>query len=180
MHDNDILLSKSDKLHMLATVFQHRKMDRLDLKHTPLRNVSDFININYEYELVRQHYFKNHPKMGTNYVYNVNPSIWKKQALLETMKEFHNLGYREIEQEAVQKFCSKKNFYEIHCPNQKIRHAGHFLCSDIFVFLHITHGGKFLPKDGTNVYGQSYRDVANEYKAIINRYNLMENERGFG
>lgn len=181
MHDNDILISeKPNLMHMLATIFRHRKMDRLDLQHTPLQNVNGLINVNYEYQLTKQHYFFN-TKMGTNYVYNVNPSIWKKECLLEVTKKFHNLNYREMEQEAVQKFCSNKEFYKVHCPNpQQVQHAGHFLCSEMFVFFHITHGGKFVPKDGTTVYGQSYRDVASRYKGIINRYNLTENKRGFG
>ena len=182
MHDNDILISeKVDTMHMFATIFKHRKIDRLDLQHTPLQNVSSIINVNYEYQLTKQHYFKNHPKMGTNYVYNVNPSIWKKECLLEVMKEFGNLSYRDMEQESVQEFCSKKDFYQVHCPSpHQVQRAGHFLCSDVFLFLHITHGGKFLPTDGTTVYGQSYRDVAERYKGIINRYNLTENKRGFG
>jgi len=181
MHDNDILISENSQMHMVATVFQHRKMHRLDLKHTPLRNANDNINLNYKYQLVRQHYFKNHPSIGTNYVYDVNPSIWDKKCLLEVMKEFHDLSYREIEQEDVQRFCSKKDFYQIHCPDQRnIKQAGHFLCPDIFVFLHITHGGKFLPTNGSSIYGQTYRDVEDRYKGIVNRYNLMENERGFG
>ncbi len=182
MHDNDVLISENvDKMHMFASIFKHRKMDRLDLKHTPLNNVSDFINVNYEYELVRQYYFKNHPRMGTNYVYNVNPSMWKKDCLLEVMKEFSDADYREMEKEDVQRFCSKKSFYQVHCPDEsKVKHAGHFLCSDVFLFLHITHGGKFLPTDGTTHYGQSYHDVADRYAGIVNRYNLLESKRGFG
>jgi hypothetical protein len=177
MHDNDILISQKDnEMHMVATVFQHRKMHRLDLKHTPLKNVDDLIRLNYEYELHKKRIVQ-----GNDYVYNVNPSIWDKKCLLEIMKKFHDLSYREIEKYEVQQFCSNKDFYFVHCPDpNRVKHAGHFLCPDIFVFLHITHGGKFLPTNGSSVYGQTYRDVEDKYKGIVNRYNLMENERGFG
>ena len=177
MHDNDILISENSQIHMVATVFQHKKMHRLDLKHTPVRNPpKGSVSLNYKYQLCRHKMIP-----GNDYVYNVNPSMWDKKCLLEVMKKFHDLSYREIEKNEVQQFCSEKDFYFLYCPDpSKVKQAGHFFCSDIFVFLHITHGGKFLPTNGKSVHGQSYRDVEDRYKGIVNRYNLMENKRGFG
>lgn len=178
MHDNDIPLKEGVYMEKVLQTFLDKQMDCINLQHTPFRLVDDLVNIDDRYELILQHYFKNHPRMGTNYVYNVNPSIWNKNTLLEIMKEFNDTNYRDIEKEDVQKFCNRYKIYKVHCRyNADLKAVGHHSCPDFFVFFHITHDGKFVPFGGFDCYGQPYADVAGDYKEIIDKYNLHESTR---
>lgn len=178
MHDNDILLrSDGDKMEQILHLCMKHNMDRLDLQNTCFRNKTNDIIVNNECQLVGQVAFRNHPVMGDNYVYNVNPSIWNKQSLSMVMEQFNHLGYREIEGPEVQQFCGGLKIYKISTSN--FSSCGHFDCADFFTFFHITHGGELVPFDGThkNKYGRPYENVASQYQQIIKKYKLFNSKR---
>ena len=156
--------------------------DRVDLKYTDkinynsqIVNISDWQNINKNeigdnLVLVEQNDIN-------NYIYNVNPSIWKKNTLIKILENFPHKNYRTIEEIDVQNFA--KNFKVFKMYSNKKIDCGYFQCLPIFVFLHISHSGKLLPlnDDFKTIYGQSYNHISQEYIEIINKYKLKNSNK---
>ena len=197
MHDTDILLRvDSDKMEQLLHLCTKHGMDRLDLQvgldpslfidrlvngvfytAESIKKKTAYVTVDDECKLIKQVYFRNHPLMGSSYLYNVNPSIWNKQSLLRIMEQFSHLDYRSIERDVVQKFCDDLSIYKIGIDN--FISCGHFDCADFFTFFHITCQGKLVPfdNDHRDKYGCSYESVAPQYQQIINKYKLFNSER---
>ena len=195
MHDNDILLrADNDKMEQLLRLYTEHNIDRLDLQvafdpgveqsifgvtvtFEDIKKKIQYVTVDDEYQLIKQVYFRNHPSLGSSYLYNVNPSIWNKQSLLRVMEQFSHLEYRAIEGDEVQRFCNDLNIYKIGAPN--FISCGHFDCADFFIFFHITHGGKLVPFDNSHKdkYGRTYEGVAPQYQQIINKYKLFNSKR---
>ena len=183
MHDNDILLRvDNSKMEQLLHLYAEHDIDRLDLQ-VGIPHVGDiqertkYITVDDKCQLIQQIYFRNHPVMGSSYLYNVNPSIWKKCALLKIVERFSHLKYGDIEADEVQKFCDDLNIYKINTDN--FISCGHFDCADFFTFFHITCQGKLVPFNDShkNKHGYSYKGVAPQYQQIINKYKLYNSKR---
>jgi hypothetical protein len=188
LHDIDILLKYDlGVLEFLQTFLINNQYDRIDLKYTPK------INGELIYEIIRNgennviiektdlvedgEYYLISQNDETNYIYNVNPSIWKKNVIIDIMEKFPHKNYRTIEDPDVQVYCKKFNIFKIYSKNQLL--CGYFECVDFFVFLHISHSGKLLPLNNsfTTVYGQSYNDVKDDYIKIVNEHNLKQSTK---
>lgn len=186
-HDIDILFNINEKLISEFHKFlDYHNFDRIDLKHTesinsPIiykcnnkENYKDWRIVN-EVTLDENLYLIKEVN-PSNYIYNVNPSIWRKETILEIMKAFPNKNYREIEGMDVQLFSSKYNIYKIFSKEKK--ECGHFNCINDFVFFHISHNGSFVPLTGYHtVYGQSYLEFKDEYEKIVDKYNLKKSKK---
>ena len=163
-HDIDILLNIDlQTIEQLITLAEEYNIDRIDLKHTPiLEDVHEHDN---EVSLVKV-------TDVNNYMYNVNPSIWKVDAFKDLLSNFKNRNYRNVENLDVQKFCLKYNMYKAH--SNTFLKCGYYNCMNFYTFLHISHAGRLLTlnEDSKTEYGQSYEDVANEFKKINDIYNL--------
>lgn len=186
-HDIDIILNFNQELiNQFYNFLKYHNFDRIDLKHfeshhsdlvyccDDIKNylswsVTDNVISDNKLYLMKQ----NDP---SKYIYNVNPSIWKRESILDIMYNFPNKDYRSIEGFDVQNFSTKYNIFKIY-TTKKIQ-TGHFNCIDGFVFFHISHSGKFVPlKNYETVYGQSYFKVQEEYENIVKKYDLKNNSK---
>ena len=189
-HDIDILLNVDNlvinKFHEFLTV---NNFDRIDLKYCDKisedtllikydneKNASDwdrdvnYKNIDDGVYLVKQN-------DANNFIYNVNPSIWKRETMLSIMENFKHKNYRTIEDLDVQMFSKKYTVFKLF--SNKVLDCGYFKCLDIYKYLHISHSGKFLPLNEkfVTIYGQSYNDIKEDYIKIVDYYNLKNNEK---
>ena len=182
--DMDIVIHKDDNAieHILLTMIKEN-IDRVDLQwrdidtsgnefnpHTMRIKVDDFI-------LIKQENIN-------GYMFNLNPSIWKLSSLLDVMEEFKNEGYRTIERKkkitgknwnATQKYCLKFDIYKPSCDNHF--NCGYMQCNEIYQFLHITRGGKWLAQSGNG--RRLDGKFIKEYNNIINRFKLKNSKRSF-
>jgi hypothetical protein len=183
-HDIDILLTVNQKIiNNIFEFLKYHNFDRVDLKYTPSQESSLVYqcsqNKNFKEWYVTKtisdcdDLFLIKQTNPSNYIYNVNPSIWKKSSLLEIMDNFPYKNYRTIEDLDVQVFSTKYTIFKIHTKH-KIE-CGHFECINDFVFFHITHSGSFVPLNSeySTIYGQSYLPIKNEYESIVKKYNLI-------
>ncbi len=170
MHDMDILLSKEDSvLQSLIAIAKEKNIDRIDLQQDgdEIINIIETIDVDKKYKfcLVGQ-------TKQDNYIYNVNPSIWKLSSLMELMGHFPNDGYRTIEHNHVQDYCTKYNVCKLYsdtCVN-----AGYFTCLPFFQYLHLTHHGEFMPRNN-NYLDDNLKD---EYNKIADQY-ISKGKRKF-
>jgi hypothetical protein len=162
-HDIDILL-KCDNAFLIKCYdfLRDNKFDRVDLKHT--FNLNSSLKIEWPEDnltLVRAEH-------TNDYIYNVNPSIWRRESLLKMLNAFPDRNYRNIEFD-VQHFCKQFNIFKFHTKEHIP--CGWFKCIPQYKFLHISHWGKLLPVGGLTPDGQSYYRVRDEYYNILNKYN---------
>lgn len=167
-HDIDILLNIDLQIiEQLVTLAEEHNIDRIDLKHTPVpQDVQEHDN---EVALLRV-------TDVNNYMYNVNPSIWKVDAFRDLLSNFKNRSYRNIEDPDVQKFCLKYNMYKAY--SNTFLKCGYYNCMSFYTFLHISHAGRLLTlnEESKTEYGQSYQDVRGEFEKIVDKYNLRQTQ----
>lgn len=188
-HDIDILLNKDDIiLNKLVKIMQLENIDRIDLQVNGSDTTKTFIKISKDNDINEwerlnidnlndyDYYLGLHTDPRT-YIYNVNPSIWKKSSFKELMLKFKTRTYRDIEYDDVQDYCTKYKICNLF--SKKILECGYFKCLSFYKYLHITHHGKLLRYDGTSKteFNQSYIDVNEEYSKIIINYNLKNNNK---
>jgi len=167
LHDIDIVLSVDNFIMNEFVEFLRRNnFDRICLQHTYNLESSLVVHYDNELALIKSCSVK-------DYIYNVNPSIWKKDTLIEIMANFPNETYRSIEFN-VQEFCLKYNIFKLHALRPLS--CGWFICDKSFKFLHITHLGKLLPLNFESMTPsrQSYVDARDEYMKIYQKYNLQK------
>jgi hypothetical protein len=188
IHDIDILLEVDSK--MIEKFYKFLKLknyDRIDLKYTNKIDNTTLIKVNKDkhinnwgitpnYNIDNGIYLvkQNDP---SNYIYNVNPSIWKKESFIKILNNFNNKSYRTIEEMDVQNFSTQFNIFKLYSKN-KIK-CGYFECLSIFKFLHISHSGKLLSLNNEfkTEYGQPYNEISDEYLKIIDKYNLRNSDK---
>jgi hypothetical protein len=172
IHDIDIVVKKDDSYinHVKNYMVEHL-IDRIDLQcrrswdlYNRERLSIEFDNLNVELRA---------QKNINNYIYNVNPSIWKLNVLLDIMENFKNETYRTIENESVMKYCLKYNIYKLYSDNP-IK-CGWFSCLSFFQFIHITHKGKLLPRSNN----QLDTNLIPEYNKIIELLTLNNTNKKF-
>lgn len=168
IHDNDILIHVDlDKLNKFFSCLRENNYDRIDFQLSwPFHNTKrHLINDNGVY-LVKQDDIN-------EYIYNVNPSIWKRSALLEIVTNFKHRCYRSIESIETQIFAKKFNVFKLY-SNDMYR-CGFFVCTEPFRYLHLTHEGKISKPDyiGTEL----YTDVIHIYNEIVDKYQLQHNNK---
>lgn len=169
-HDIDIILHCDFTiLAYLTELMQINHIDRIDLKHwLPLPN-ENMVELDFDIKLVQQ-------KNPENYIYNVNPSIWRVETFKKLLSTFSDRTYRNIESYDVQEWLKKYDVYKIFkTPMLK---CGYYNCVDFYKFLHITHSGKFLPLNTELLteMNQSYADIAEDYRHIVKRFNLESSD----
>lgn len=136
-HDMDVLLRYSpSEISDLAVFMRSSNIDRVDLQFSALQE-RDSIKWK-DLVLTR----------SDSFIYNVNPSIWRRSVLIDIMTHFDK-SYRAIEDIETQAYCLRFNIFKVWSAS-KI-HAGYFHTSPFFVFLHLTHGGKLAPTEANNM-----------------------------
>jgi hypothetical protein len=135
-HDMDILLRYSpNDVSELVQFMRDSNIDRVDLQHSALHGETMKWK---DITLTR----------STSYVYNVNPSVWKREVLLDIMTRFDK-SYRMIEDMETQTYCARFNIFKIW-SSRRI-HAGYFHTTPFFIYLHVTHDGKLVPPESNNM-----------------------------
>ena len=186
IHDIDIVLEvNTSKLESILNYMIKHKLDRVDLKHGDMVRSSSIIDINNDDLNMWAVNENNHTdglymvkqEIPSNYIYNVNPSFWFKPTLIDITGRFKDKTYRNIEGDDVQWYSTNFNIYRLHTTNYK--KCGYYNCTGEFIFLHISHNGKFLSlnETKTTVYGQSYEDISSVYIDIVNKYDLKKSEK---
>lgn len=188
IHDIDILIDvDSENIKKFYEFLKHHNYDRIDLKHTRNTISSKIIRAHcgdkpsewFESEIKSSYYLDYLIKQDNpqDVIYNVNPSIWKRETLIKILENFQHKTYRTIEDMDVQIFCQQFNIFKIYSPFPYA--CGYFECVNPFKFLHISHSGKLLPLNDsfTTVYGQSYKFFAKQYTEIVNKYNLKQSDK---
>lgn len=172
-HDFDILLNVNQvAINNFLKFLKEKNFDRIDLKHTfnlcssTIIDTKDWLGTKERVYLVRAE----NPK---DYIYNVNPAIWKTKTYIDILNQFKDSNYREIEYVA-QEYCMKYNIFKMH--NKDWIECGWFFCLELFKFLHITHHGEVLPLNNEYMTPsrQSYASVSKEYTDIYTKYKLNE------
>lgn len=188
IHDIDILIDvDSEEIENFYCFLKHHNYDRIDLKHTRNTDSSKIIRIHhsdkpsewFESE-IKNYYYGDYLIKQDNpqdFIYNVNPSIWKRETLINILENFQHKTYRTIEDIDVQIFCQKFNIFKLHSSYAYA--CGYFECAHSLKFLHISHNGKLLPLNDsfTTVYGQSYKFFAKQYTEIVTKYNLKTSDK---
>jgi len=188
IHDIDIVLNVDGEiLKSFYEFMKSKNVDRVDLKQSHNLNVSNVIEVSKDVSpalwcvintneigegiyLVKQE----DPK---DFIYNVNPSIWKRKSLLQLLNTYSEKTYRTIEGIDVQNYCKCFDVYKLYSKNAI--ECGYFICLDIFKFLHISHSGKLLRLTNTftTEYNQSYVPISEDYINIVNNYNLKDSNK---
>ena len=99
VHDIDIVVGVDENV--INDMFDYMKkenVDRIDLKYS--EKTFSSISFKDDLYLVKQ-------LDSNNFIYNVNPSIWRKSALTDVLAKFHYKSYRTIEDMDVQFYCNK-------------------------------------------------------------------------
>ena len=99
------------------------------------------------------------------YVYNVNPSIWRREALLELLAAFDRT-YRTIEGDDVQAFCTRFRVCQLILPDSVA--TAYFRVAPWFVYLHITSAGKLIPETENGL----CPDLQATYTRILETYSF--------
>lgn len=188
LHDIDILLNVDDD--MIEKFYEFLKVnnfDRVDLKHSENKISSLIIEYNQEKnanewepklpEELSDGLYLVKQDNPSDYIYNVNPSIWKKETFVKLLTNFTHKNYRTIEEMDVQIFAKQFKIFKLNSINKKL--CGYFNCVEGFQFLHISHSGKLLPlnKNFVTTYGQPYTDISDEYIKIVDKYNLTKSNK---
>jgi hypothetical protein len=169
IHDIDVVLNMDlSYLNELVDIMKKNNIDRIDLKHQNI--ITEPLYVTEQICLSKTSFPQD------QYVYNVNPSIWKTKTMINTFYLFRNESYRSIEHSKIQSYCSDKfNFYTTFSKNPI--NMGYYDCYEQFKYLHISHYGQFMPDDITkNKMSKSNNDI---YHNIINKYNLKNGNRKF-
>ena len=172
LHDIDILFdSDNSKILELLHFLKENDFDRIDfqLAYDFDRTHRDTITDDDLY-LIKSN---NTDTTANGYLYNVNPSIWKRETLLKILNNFSNRDYRNIEEDDVQKFCLQFNIFKLF--SKKTYRCGYFICLEPFKFLHLTHSRKIfnirtLPKE-------CCKDILYVYDEIVEKYNLRKSSK---
>jgi len=187
-HDIDIVVHMhEDCILKISKLAQQHNWDRIDLKYVPINKNSILADVSSDNSITWCNAATDKLYNGRlylvkqidpdNYIYNVNPSIWKRETLIQILSTFKDKTYRSIEGIDVQHFCKQYNVYKLFSGN--VKECGYFQCVSEYVYLHITHGGKLIiPNDKlTTEYGQSYKDVSDKYDYIVKKYNIAKSDK---
>jgi len=172
IHDNDIVFHiDEEKIKSMIIFLKENNYDRVDFQ------------LAYDFDSLRGHeikdtelyYVKSSNTDTTNkgYPYNVNPSIWKKDTLLDIMDKFGFRDYRTIEHPDTQNYVVKYNIFKLFSKN-KFK-CGYFICTGPFRYIHITHSQKYLNISTLPI--GSCDDIKDEYEKIVNKYNLKNSNK---
>lgn len=172
IHDNDILLNVDNtKMLEFLTFLKTNNFDRVDfqLAYDFNRTNKDDIKDD-ELYLIKS---SNVDTTANGYIFNVNPSMWKRETLITILNNFGHRDYRTIEHPEVQIFCLQFNIFKLF--SKKPLKCGYYICLAPFKYLHITHSGHILSP--SQLPNGSCDDIINEYFEITKKYNLNKSDK---
>jgi hypothetical protein len=124
---------------------QSQRIDKIDLQscpshHAPSMHSPSATRISLSTAIARTQY------PHDQYVYNVQPTLWKRDSLLRALERYKDQTYRSIELSPIQQFCSE-NLNSYRTISFDPIEMGYYKSIREFVFLHLTHFHDLLPID---------------------------------
>ena len=166
IHDNDLMMSFSDKIFVeLLSAIKTHNIDRCMFGVIGRNNGSiqtphfNLVNAN----STKSSHFA--------IPYDVSPSIWRTQAFRDMMAVFPNTSYRDIEESAIQKYCTE-NLKVYGFANDDTKPAYYVIGRPFlepFQFLHMFVRGKCYEPYVYMEQEQNFRYIVTNYPAIANR-----------
>jgi hypothetical protein len=178
-HETDIIINKNDAIvEDLILIMEEKGIDRIDLqwrdqnKWNPNTRKIDV----HDFQISKQENIK-------DYIFNINPALWKLSTFLAVHTKYKNEKYKTIEwhnieggELSLQKHCKNLNFYKLWLS--KPLHSGALICLYFFQYIHITKNGKWYPKNQTFRFSGNPQTY-DEYNKIIKDFNLGKGKRKF-
>lgn len=167
MHETDVLIKYDVSiLNNLKQYIVDNKIDKIELQHCawppakiPLKQTYNTHNKEIYFNELCNLYRIDNPDF---FVYNVNPTLWRKETFLNIMGHFKDKNYREMESKPVQQYtASKFNCLSLKC--EKYIKCGHFTCPLFFQFIHLTHYGKFAQLKNKYYNNQNFKHLNDSY-----------------
>jgi hypothetical protein len=171
IHDMDILLSvDKDKISEIFNFALKNNIDRIDLQHEnyPINEESIIIEADTYTKVTPSELDSYEILLIKSSLYNVNPSIWKKEVLLDILERHSNETYRSIENAKVNEYSKNFTYYKLYSRHRL--NTGYYNVVPIFVFLHMTHGGGLMPR-----VNRSEPHINVMYNEILEKYSFTRN-----
>lgn len=132
-HENDVIIRFSPEfIEQIIQVMRDHDIDSVELKHDA--RGSGPLPINAETSMVKK----------TEYFYNVQPTVWKRDRLLQFLRAFPDKLYRTIEHDDTQKYMADNyKTYTLLC-NNRIQSIWYELPVE-YCYLHLTARLMLLP-----------------------------------
>jgi len=154
VHDMNIFVNMDTSiLEKMVQIMKYQNIDRFDLRNNEKIPTILVEGENGLVELPRTE----------DYRYDVCPSIWKLESLLNILHKFDKC-YRTIECKEVDMFVNDYKIYQI-ASKQTIQSA-YFLLSRWFVYIHMTSCGKLIPKHNNGM----CEELNTVYSNILNSF----------
>ena len=180
MHETDVLIKYDVSiLNNLKQYIVDNKIDKIELQHCawppakiPLKQTYNMQNKEIYFNELCNLYKIDNPDF---FVYNVNPTLWRKETLLNIMNHFKDNNYREMESKQVQQYTSSKfNCLSLKCE-QYVKCA-HFTCPLFFQFIHLTHYGKFAQLKNKFYDNKNFKHLNDSYLLDSEIYDIYMKE----
>ena len=147
MQETDVLIKYDvNILNNLKQYIVDNKIDKIELQHCawppakiPLKQTYNMQNKEIFFNELCNLYRIDNPDF---FVYNVNPTLWRKETFLNIMNHFKDNNYRQMESKQVQHYTAS-NFKCFSLKCKKYVKCAYFTCPLFFQFIHLTHYGKF-------------------------------------
>lgn len=146
MHEVDLVVSLDKKfLDLIAEKMITMGIDKVDLQNCPNHHAPKYENFT-TIQVTEKTYIGRTSFPYDQYVYNVQPTLWKTSSLIRALENYREHTYRSIEYSGIQQFCSEQlNSYRT--VSSTPLSMGYFSSIEEFVFLHLTHFYQLLPVD---------------------------------
>jgi hypothetical protein len=180
MHETDVLIKYDvNILNNLKQYIINNNIDKIELQHCawppakiPLKQTYNTKNKEIYFNELCNIYKIDNPNF---FVYNVNPTLWRKESFLNIMNNFKHYNYREMESKPVQIYtASNFNCFSLKCD--KYVKCAHFTCPLFFQFIHITHYGQFAQLKNKFYDNNNFKHLNNTYLLDEDIYNIYIKE----
>jgi hypothetical protein len=167
IHDMDILFNVYKSfIYKILDYAKENNIQRIDLKHGFEKVDENSIIIETDnFNKISNNEINNYStSMVRSYLYNVNPSLWNRNALLDVLNEFSNESYRSIENSRVTKYMEKYNMYILY--TNTIINSGYYNVAPEFLFIHISYHGGMMPP----ICETANKDIMIKWREILSNY----------
>jgi hypothetical protein len=180
MHETDVLIKYDVSiLNDLKQYIVDNKIDKIELQHCawppakiPLKQTYNMQNKEIYFNELCNLYRIDNPDF---FVYNVNPTLWRKETFLNIMNHFKDNNYRQMESKQVQQYtASKFNCLSLKC--EKYVKCAYFTCPLFFQFIHLTHYGKFAQLKNKFYDNKNFKHLNDSYLLDSEIYDIYMKE----
>lgn len=176
MHETDVLIRYDiDILIKLKQYIVDNCIDKIELQHSawppaeiPLKQTYNMLNKEIYFNDSCNLYKIDNPDF---FVYNVNPTLWRKETFLTIMTKFKDYNYRNIESKPVQEFTAS-NFNCLSLKCKKYVKCAYFTCPTFFQFIHLTHYGEFAKLKEKFYDNNHFKQLNNSYLLDTDIYDI--------